>query len=534
MDCDSEEAFDVSLGRLYQRWEKFSPGFHKWFLTSQADVFRRHMIRPVRESAQLGSPPVKFTNNPNESSNSVVKHWTGFKKNSWPAFVQKLQKLVESQLSEADKAIYGAGEYSLSAELSHYQVDGIKWHQMSSAQRKAHLREIGNAVSANHTTAHSTKLSVPATDVRLATIPPSTIQSMWQKAERLLTTPNAITPAPGNENARMVASDSSSRPHFVQKTTGNRFLCDENCPMWRGRKMCAHTVAVADNFNSLRQFIDVLQKSKPECNVTKLVTTSCERRKAGTKSGAPRKRGSDLRKVPVTTFKNRLGDVCSSDQDTDTEIRATTTAVGSTSSYGQRSSIASNESSIGGDISVGCTSQTFYSNCPPQYRSDYRPLPSSPWYGSEFLCPSSPYGYNEMQGMYGYSYSPYGSQFQLPPQASPSTFDEVNPFLVKLLNNRIKKCRGCNREFSRKVDGSPPDPPLNLVICHEERRPYRDASNATRLSRPQNVYYHANLSCIRSNHPAFIGKEVKIPTDVKQLLSSEHYKYLREHFGCQC
>jgi hypothetical protein len=142
--------------------------------------------------------------------------------------------------------------------------------------------------------------------------------------------------------------------------------------------MCAHTVAVAENFNSLRQFIDVLQKSKPECNVTKLVTTPCEWRKAGTKSGAPRKRGSDLRKVPVTTFKNRLGDGCSSDQDTDTEIRATTTAVGSTSSYGQRSSIASNESSIGGDISVGCTSQTFFSNCPPQYRSDYRPFPSSP------------------------------------------------------------------------------------------------------------------------------------------------------------
>ena len=519
VDCDSEEAFDVSLGRLYQRWEKLSPGFHKWFLKTQADVFRCHMIKPIRERAQLGSPPVKFTNNPNESSNSVVKHWTGFKKSSWPAFVQKLQKLVESQLSEADKAIYGAGEYSLSSELSHYQVDGVKWHRMSTTQRKAYLREIGNAVSANHNTAHSTKLSVPATDVCLATISPSAIQNMWHKAERLLTTPNAITPAPGNENARMVASDSSSRPHFVQKTTGNKFLCDENCPMWRGRKMCAHTVAVAENFNSLQQFIDVLQKSKPECNVTKLVTTSCERRKAGTKSGGPRKRGSDLHKVPITTFKNRLGNVCSLDQDTDSEIRSITTTVGSTSGYGQRSSITSSESSIGGDITVGCTSQTFYSNCPPQYRSDYCPFPSTPWYGSEFLCPSSPY---EMQGMYGYNYSPYGSQFQLPPQVS-SAHDESSPFLVKLLNNRIKKCRGCNREFSRKVDGSPPDPPLNLVICHEERRPYRDASNATRLSRPQNVYYHANLSCIRSNHPSFAVHEVQIPTDVE--LSSAH-KYL--------
>ena len=71
----------ISLGYLYQRWEK-ACGFHKLFLTSQADVYRRHMIRPARERVQLGTPPVKFANNPNESSNSIVKHWTGFKKNS--------------------------------------------------------------------------------------------------------------------------------------------------------------------------------------------------------------------------------------------------------------------------------------------------------------------------------------------------------------------------------------------------------------------------------------------------------------------
>lgn len=80
---------------------------------------------------------------------------------------------------------------------------------------------------------------------------------MWDKAERLLHTPNAITPAPGNENARMVTSDSTSRPHFVQKTTGNKFFCDDNCPMWRGRRMCSHTVAVAESFNSLQQFIEI-------------------------------------------------------------------------------------------------------------------------------------------------------------------------------------------------------------------------------------------------------------------------------------
>jgi hypothetical protein len=78
------------------------------------------MIRPIRESALLGSPPLKFINNPNESSNNVVKRWTSFTKSTWPEFIQKPQMLVESQLTEADKALYRSGEYSLIADLSKF------------------------------------------------------------------------------------------------------------------------------------------------------------------------------------------------------------------------------------------------------------------------------------------------------------------------------------------------------------------------------------------------------------------------------
>ena len=204
---------------------------------------------------------------------------------------------------------------------------------MSTAQRKAHLRQIGNAISVNQDTAHSKKLCVPATDVKLSTISTSTLQNTWEKAERLLTTPNAITPAPGNESARMVVSDSSPRPHFVQKATGGKFLCDDNCPMWRGRKVCAHTIAVAESLSCLQQFIEALQRSKLECSVTKLVTTSSDRRKAGTKSGAPRKRGSELRKAPITTYRSRLDDVCSPDLENSSSMKTTpsTSSIG----YGQ-------------------------------------------------------------------------------------------------------------------------------------------------------------------------------------------------------
>ncbi len=96
VDVSNEEEFDVQLGRLRQRWEKLVPGFHKWFVSQQAGTFRRYMIAPVRQLAQLGSPPTIFTNNPNESANSVVKRWTSFTKSLWPQFITHLQRLVVS------------------------------------------------------------------------------------------------------------------------------------------------------------------------------------------------------------------------------------------------------------------------------------------------------------------------------------------------------------------------------------------------------------------------------------------------------
>lgn len=52
--------------------------------------------------------------------------------------------------------------------------------------------------------------------------------------------------------------------------------------------------------------------------------------------------------------------------------------------------------------------------------------------------------------------------------------------------------------------------PLNLVIAHEERHPFADVPNVRRLSRPQNVYYRTNVSCIQANNPW--GYQLQSPT----------------------
>ena len=90
-----------------------------------------------------------------------------------------------------------------------------------------------------------------------------------------------------------------------------KIVCDEQCPMWRGRKFRSHTVAVAEKAQALPQFLHWLQKSKQECNLTKLVTTSKEKRSAGTKTGKPtRKSGSFHQNTPITAYRSRVDDIC--------------------------------------------------------------------------------------------------------------------------------------------------------------------------------------------------------------------------------
>lgn len=314
VDVSSEEDFDVHLAHLRQMWEKLVAGFHKWFVSQQASSFCRYMIAPVRRLAQLGSSPTTFTNNPNESANSVVKNWTGFTKSSWPKFITRLHKLVESQLAEANKALYGAGDYSLAPEYSHFEVDAIEWHRMTPVQRKSHIHKMISGLSTCVLKKSSAvRMSIPASDVELPSLSTSACKSMWEKAERLLSTPGSITHAPGTETARMVASESSFRPHFVRQNKDGKFVCDERCPMWCGRKICSHTVAVAESVGDLRHFLESLQKSKPEANLTDLMLTSRDKKAAGTKSGQScRKGGSNHRKVVVTTYENRLDAVCGS------------------------------------------------------------------------------------------------------------------------------------------------------------------------------------------------------------------------------
>lgn len=138
MDSLSCEDFDTKTAQLEEKWNSIAPGFHPWFLKHKADTFKTSMIAPVREAAQLGSPPKAYTDNANESKNFVLKDWVDFNKNTIPAFNAELRSFVHQSLIEAERALYGAGEYYLSEECKHLEV----WVKMASSFRKIFSADI--------------------------------------------------------------------------------------------------------------------------------------------------------------------------------------------------------------------------------------------------------------------------------------------------------------------------------------------------------------------------------------------------------
>ena len=82
-----------------------------------------------------------------------------------------------------------------------------------------------------------------------------------KKASELLSEKNAVVKVPGyNDKARMVKSNSGSRPHLVVCKKGGQFACDNTCPNWRSLSICAHAVAAAEDNGDLMTFLTWFRK----------------------------------------------------------------------------------------------------------------------------------------------------------------------------------------------------------------------------------------------------------------------------------
>ena len=122
-------------------------------------------------------------------------------------------------------------------------------------------------------------------------IPTLVLRQIWSKATDLLMS-NQVTMAPGClTSARMVASKSKQKPHFVTLGEDGRYQCDEGCPNFHHHFICSHCVAAAESNGALRSFVESYgrfaktrkgqQSISP--NFTRLSMTNLPQRAAGRK-----------------------------------------------------------------------------------------------------------------------------------------------------------------------------------------------------------------------------------------------------------
>ena len=239
IDAEDEEEFRVRLAQLQEVWETRSGvkgrEFHLWFQRYKADVILRHVLKPVRQKA--GFVDKHFTTNRVACVNSMLSDETDHQQHQLPEFVVKMRQLSERQRRNVQWAVINRGPHRLHDD----------------------------AVEDLFVQPRVFDVSQDDLVLALGTVPSSTVEGMWKKAEWLLKTPNQVAVAPGcSPDARMVASSRNlNRPHLVisGKAEGE-FRCDKSCPRWNGLGVCSHVLATAQSTGKLLRFLLWYRNSK--------------------------------------------------------------------------------------------------------------------------------------------------------------------------------------------------------------------------------------------------------------------------------
>ena len=482
------------------------------------------MRKDLRGASGLGSPPTQFTTNGSESINAALKRKVNHKESDWPQFNEHLKAYVESQREEILRALSGRGQYRLNLEFAHYGVSTQEWIKMRTDQRQQVLEIFQKATLPVHAKTsrepepeevpavglaqtQDRHMSIRAEDSGITTIPHVTLDALWVKAEQILQSLNAITPAPGeNKKARMVLSYSQATPHHVQTKSDGQYVCDSACLQWASSQICSHTIAAAESNGELASFLQWYTKCAESPNISTLAMSGLPRGR-GKKGGKPKRQRAKQTRLPPDNYALRPGLLPTGGGIMNAGGIVNTGAIVNLTTAPQPVSVSvvttqsTMPASLGPQcayaIPVTCAAVNISTPQPTISRSDVHPPPVSSG----------------------------------PPPLIHTPQANVNPFYLKPLSGNIRVCQGC-RGSLRLPNGSVPAPPFDIVVARMEKRSFRDSDGTLRTPmRPSAAHYHARLTCIRAVEPNFVASTLRVPADVSQFLTPQHHQHLNLEFG---
>lgn len=273
------------------------------------------MLKPVRIDAGLGNPPEKYTNNDVESANFMIKHNLQFDIKKPHEFIKSIKALIATQHNNEERAVFGRGPYVVAEKFKRYIVDDDCWGRMTHAQRSAKVCKFLQA-DMNVTNDGAAKddqpeakskpecMQISAREADIQSVPLAVLETMFEKANKLLSLPDFVIPQPGSTNGSYIVAGHSNRIYCVKPGKGGSLVCDKSC-FNRSTGICEHILAVAERKGMLDEFLNCFKRGNKGANITAMALDGGPKNAGKKPSGRKR---TNKKKTAIQEYGDLLGD----------------------------------------------------------------------------------------------------------------------------------------------------------------------------------------------------------------------------------
>eukprot|EP00112_Aurelia_sp_Birch-Aquarium-sp1_P022258 Seg621.1 transcript_id=Seg621.1/GoldUCD/mRNA.D3Y31 product="hypothetical protein" protein_id=Seg621.1/GoldUCD/D3Y31 len=265
------------------------------------------MLKPVRVDAGLGDPPEEYTNNDVEAANFMIKHNLQFDAKKPHEFINNVKSSIATENSDKERAVFGKGPYEVAEQFQHYFVGDGSWGRMSHAQRRAKVAKFLSAEmdEVNEERSDEEKkledkpstITISPEEVGINTVPHAVLATMFQKANKLLSSPELIVPQPGSTDGSYIVHRHSNKIYCVKPGKGGALVCDRSC-FNRSTGICEHTLAVAKRKGTFKEFLNCFKRGKKGASITALAL------KGGPKNAGKKLSGTKRTNKKKSTIEN--------------------------------------------------------------------------------------------------------------------------------------------------------------------------------------------------------------------------------------
>ena len=498
--CQNGTEFDRGLQNLKTVWEKRhakGSDFYLYFIRKKASAIRKTMTAGVRSMCGLGFPPDVYTQNASEAMNKIVREedkddGSSLRKRKTVCdIVERLRKLVERQEQEQFLAVLGKGEYKVAKGYRHLEV-GDDYYRMTERQKEALRKEFFTCKQIARQTqtvdddeisefTSPPALSVQPENTQIITVPYSVLKELFAEAGRILHSQNSLVQSPAftldarKEDLWFVASkEEANKPHSVKVSDTGQVTCVQ----WARHNICSHTVAVAEKVNMLSKYLQRFRNRRKTGTLSKMAEVGAPKTSGQKNKATQRRKGRSNAKVtgPLTVFP-------------------------------QHSRIPPSD-----QLPVGIQQN---SNLPTSLPVQLNTIPLQvPPLSLPLLIPQHPDGFSPT------------TQGPTQKPDPPPGLAEVT--LLHLCDPRVSVCHGCSQPI--RSAGTHVPPPADMVVVSKMRHEYTVVGER-RQGKMGNVYFHANLTCIKKKVAHFMPSLLTVQRHVRLLLTPLHEQHLIDSIG---